>query len=493
MNLAALHISEGRDFPIFFYGQHYLGALEAYIGALLFRIFNPSVLVMRFEVVGFYAAFLVALYALTRRLCTRNFALVVLALLALGSPRILALQGEAVGYPELPLLAALPFLVAFALAMHSHWSLSRKAALYALWGLIAGVALWVHVLTGPYVLMAFLLMLLWQFRDMLKIGLWMILVGFVVGGLPLIWYNIHAGPGQDTLTNVLQMTQVGQTAVYDFWQHTLNTLLVSMPIMAGFSSSCIDQGISTNYPFLPTFHLHCIADQAVWGAGYALLMIIAGTMAIVGLRRSGKDRAEMIKHSASLLLLLAALLTIVLYIRGGASNGDMWDSSRYLICTWVSFPAILWPLWRLRWFARIAAFALIFGVLLHSTAMTFAEIPKAQAENARMNALVNYLEKQHITRFYSEYWTCNKIIFATQERIICGNTWNVNGKLQNGSNRYPAYLADVEQAKDPAFVYPVGDDRIEVAEDSLKRQGKSYVVREVAGYSAIVPKGSALS
>jgi hypothetical protein len=47
-----------------------------------------------------------------------------------------------------------------------------------------------------------------------------------------------------------------------------------MPIMAGFSSSCIDQGISTNYPFLPTFHLHCIADQAAWGFGYALLVII---------------------------------------------------------------------------------------------------------------------------------------------------------------------------------------------------------------------------
>ena len=68
MNLAALHISEGRDFPIFFYGQHYLGVLEAYIGALLFHIFGPSVLPMRLEMIGFYAAFLVVLYALTRRL-----------------------------------------------------------------------------------------------------------------------------------------------------------------------------------------------------------------------------------------------------------------------------------------------------------------------------------------------------------------------------------------------------------------------------------------
>lgn len=490
MNLAALHIFQARDFPIFFYGQHYLGVLEAYIGALLFHIFGPSVLIMRLETIGFCAAFLVVLYALTRRLYTHNFALVVLALFALGSPRILALQSEAVGYPELPLLASFPLLVAFVVAMNTTTSLSKKAALYILWGFLSGIALWVHVLTGPYVLMAFSLMLLWQFKDMIQIGLWMILAGIALGAAPLLWYNIYAGPGQDTLTNVLQMTQVGQTAVYDFWQHALNTMLVSVPLMAGFSSSCIDQGISVNYPFLPTFHLHCIADQAVWGFGYVALMITAGTIAIVGLQRFSKDRLEMVKHSARFLLLLAALLTIIIYIRGGASSGDTWDTSRYLVCTWVSLPTILWPLWRLRWHvARVAAFVLIFIVLLHGVIMTLTAIPEAQAGNARMSTLISYLEKQHITRFYSEYWTCNKIIFATQEKIICSNTWNVNGKLHNGSNRYPVYLTDVEQAKDPAFVYPQGDSRIEVVEKALKVQKISYKVREVAGYIVLIPSG----
>lgn len=491
MNLAALHISQGRDFPVFFYGQHYLGAFEAYIGALLFRVFGPSVLVMRLEMTGFYAAFLCVLYALTRRLYTRNFALVVLALFVLGSPRILALQGEAVGYPELPLLATVPFLVAFVIAMHTaEYSLPKKTMLYALWGLVAGVALWVHVLTGPYALMAFSLMVLWNFRDMLKVGLWAILAGVALGGLPLIWYNIHASAGQDTLTSVLEMTQIGQGIVYDFWQHVLNTLLVSVPLMTGFSSSCIDQGISVSYPFLPAMHLHCVADQAVWGFGYAVLMIIAFTMAIMGLQRSGKD--EMVKHGTRLLLLLAAMLTLVLYIHGGPSGGDTWGASRYLICTWASLPAILWPLWRIPWrSARVAVFALIVLVLAHSTAMAFVEVPNA--ENARMDTLINYLEKRHITRFYSEYWTCNTIIFVTQERLICGDTWNVNGKLQHGYDRYPIYRADVEKAKDPAFVYPVGDSRIAIVENALRKPGKSYEVREVAGCTVIVPRGSGIS
>lgn len=494
MNLAALHISQGRDFPVFFYGQHYLGVLEAYVGALLFRVFGPSVLVMRLEMTGFYAAFLIVLYAFTRRLYSRNFALVVLALFMLGSPRVLALQGEAVGYPELPLLAALPFLVAFLLAMHAQdYPLLKKAALYALWGVVAGIALWVHVLTGPYVLMAFSLMLLWNLRDMLKVGLWAILVGVVIGAFPLLWYNIHAGPGQDTLTNVLQMTQMGQGAVYDFWDHTLNTLLVSVPIMTGFSSQCLSQGISVGYPFLPAAHLHCVAEQAVWGLGYLALIIVAGAMAIRGLRRFSRDRSQMIRQSTRFLLLLAAMLTLVLYIHGGASSGDTRGASRYLICLWVSLPALLWPLWRLRWrSARIALFALLFLVLMHSTAMTFVEVPSVQAENARMATLTSYLEKQHITRFYSEYWTCNRLIFASQERLICGDTWDVNGKLQYGYDRYQSYRADVEKAKNPAFVYPVGDSRIALVETALKQQGSGYEVREIAEDTVIVPRGTLL-
>src|SRR6266508_2061327 len=45
--LMALHISQARHFPTFFYGQSYFGALEAYLAAALFRLagFSPMALV----------------------------------------------------------------------------------------------------------------------------------------------------------------------------------------------------------------------------------------------------------------------------------------------------------------------------------------------------------------------------------------------------------------------------------------------------------------
>jgi hypothetical protein len=38
--LMALHIAAGQEAPVFFYGQHYFGALEAYLIAGLFRLFG---------------------------------------------------------------------------------------------------------------------------------------------------------------------------------------------------------------------------------------------------------------------------------------------------------------------------------------------------------------------------------------------------------------------------------------------------------------------
>ncbi|HEX3642744.1 MAG TPA: hypothetical protein VHV10_15775, partial [Ktedonobacteraceae bacterium] len=155
MNLMALHIAYRGEHPTFFYGQDYLGAFEAYVGAVLFRIFGSSVLVMRLEMVGFYALFLVCLYALLSRLYNCHFALLMLVFFALGSPYVLQLQMWAWGYPDLPLFVTLFFLVAYSLVRNGdRWSWKRRAAMYGLWGLIVGFVLWLHVLTVPYVLAA---------------------------------------------------------------------------------------------------------------------------------------------------------------------------------------------------------------------------------------------------------------------------------------------------------------------------------------------------
>ena len=84
MGLAALHILDGREHPAFFYGQHYMGTLEAYLAAPLLAVAGPSVLALRLPALLCYAAFLWLMYRLTRRLYTPWLAAATVGLLSFG-------------------------------------------------------------------------------------------------------------------------------------------------------------------------------------------------------------------------------------------------------------------------------------------------------------------------------------------------------------------------------------------------------------------------
>ena len=130
LGLMALHIAYRGEFPIFFYGQGYMGPFEAYLAAILFHIIGPSLFVLRFGLILIFCLFLVSIYALTSLLYTKKMALVTLFLLALGSPSIFSLQLRAIGgYPETLLFGTLQFLIASWLA----FSLRRDLPNHARW------------------------------------------------------------------------------------------------------------------------------------------------------------------------------------------------------------------------------------------------------------------------------------------------------------------------------------------------------------------------
>ena len=63
--LMALEILQGKH-QILFWGQPYMGTLEAYLAALLFKLFGPSTLMLRLSLLIYGTAGVLALYALGR-------------------------------------------------------------------------------------------------------------------------------------------------------------------------------------------------------------------------------------------------------------------------------------------------------------------------------------------------------------------------------------------------------------------------------------------
>lgn len=75
MGLMALHIGYHGEHPIFFYGQAYMGALQAYLAGVAFHVLGVSDLTLRLGLVLLTVLFLTAMYLLIRLLYSGPFAL----------------------------------------------------------------------------------------------------------------------------------------------------------------------------------------------------------------------------------------------------------------------------------------------------------------------------------------------------------------------------------------------------------------------------------
>ncbi len=492
MGLMALHIAYRGEHPIFYYGQEYMGPLEAYIGALLFHIFGVSVFTLRLGLLPYFSFFLICMYYLTSMLYTKKLALVTVGLLSLGSSDIIKHQLFAIGgYPEIVLFGALIFLLATWLALsssgqsranrvslvQSYPSTSRRLLTYSFLGLVIGLALWIDQLILPIVAVAGLLLLLFCYREALWGGL-CLAAGSAIGAFPLIIYNISAPARENSLDVLLFLNRVGAGQVaarhISLPQQWLDVFLLSLPIATGVIACQRNDDV----PLLRslTDSLSCITLQSIWAIGLTLLW---GSGVLLACRtlwqychhvstpeERGEKQRTIILHTARLLLLLSAALTFILFARSPAAALYPVTSSRYLICMLLALPALLWPLWRglqrlelsqMRWtwvilICRVGILLLIGTTFLVGTINTFGEIPRTQAAYAREDTLMRALLHLGATHIYSEYWTCNRLIFVSDERILCVS---LNEKLGPGFDRYLPYRAVVNSDPRPTYVFPL--------------------------------------
>src|SRR5207245_258896 len=141
VGLMARHIAFLGERPVFYWGQPYLGSLEAFSAAPLFRVFDSSTFVLKLVPAAYSLAFVAVSAILTRRLFGTGAALATAAYLAVP-PAMWAVWSTKArgGYAELLFLGEALLLATLALAQ----SPSRRLVL--LWGILAGLALWTHLL-----------------------------------------------------------------------------------------------------------------------------------------------------------------------------------------------------------------------------------------------------------------------------------------------------------------------------------------------------------
>jgi hypothetical protein len=485
VGIMALHIAYRGAHPIFFYGQHYMGSLEAFLAAGLFRLFSPSLLLLRVVPLGLFTLALIGIYVLSRLLFSRAWALVTLLLVSAGSGLAMANELRAIGgYPETLLFCALLMLCASWLALSYQPQAAKRTQIrrwlvYLLWGLVAGLGMWTDMLIAPSILASGLLLLLLCWRELWRpLTLLCLFAGLCIGAFPLIYYNLHAAPGQDSLSVIRSLQGAGNPTFHTpsaLLQEVGSTVDVSLPLMTGEPFCPV-----TEIPFVgptsaPT--LACTLARGTWGLGYVALLFLA--CVLIGGRAWRLWRKRKLasnepgfsytlrRQFARAALLLSASLSLVLYTFSSGSFTGPGLHSRYLICLLVSTPAIFWPLQegllRVRMPARAREFILpilSIGVLLAfcslsqlGSVLAINEVPAARALNQQDANLIHTLEAFHVRHIYTDYWTCDTIAFESHEQIICAV---VNSQMQPSLhyNRYFPYYTQVSADPDASYVIP---------------------------------------
>ncbi|WP_167666962.1 DUF423 domain-containing protein [Micromonospora narathiwatensis] len=416
MGLAALHIARGEDFPVWFYGQAYMGPLEAYLAAPLVALTGPSVLAMRLPTLALYALFLALSWRLTRRLGGDGwFGLLVVALLALGSDRVVKNQLIAGGgYPELnPAGVALALLTVGLCAGRSGARLLRWAA----WGLVSGLMLWVDPLLLPYVLGTGVVLIARRRRELAGRAGLVVAGTLLLGAAPMLLDSLRHG--RNPLAAVLAASG-GEAASWG--ERLYGGLVLGPPLGMGFCSPG-----------------HCAGWQLWWAVAFPALLLLAaltawrtlrmptppapdsppaplpatpdpsptplpprGTAADLGnlpLGRDGKcpragehavgDDDRRGSAAVRLALLAGAAAVLLAYTVSSAAGRTPVESSRYLSCLAVATPALLWPLWQFSR-RRVGDLAVSGSVGHHHLAdvhPTDGPEPAAGGRRARLTAL----------------------------------------------------------------------------------------------------------
>ncbi|RAO49014.1 hypothetical protein GAR06_01385 [Micromonospora saelicesensis] len=512
MGLAALHIARGEGFPVWFYGQQYMGTLEAYLAAPVFALAGgPSLLGLRLPTLALYALFLLLAWRLTLRLTgDRWFGLLMVTLLALGSDRIVKNQLIAGGgYPEMNAVGAALALLAVDLATGRPGRRSadaerpggrtadaarpgRRLARWGAWGFLAGLMLWVDPLVLPYVAATGAVLVVFCRRELWGAAGALLGAAAVLGAAPLLLHSLLTG--RNPLHAVLAASGANTSAG---WPDRLHGGLVLGP---GLGMGFCAPG-------------QCATWQLWWALALPLLLAIGAATAWRALRvphpagpaAVGPDAVSpRVAAAARLALVLAAVATLGAYTVSSSAGLTPVESSRYLSCLLISLPALLWPVWTVArhglrpsalgrrgvgsTLARSVAVVLLaatLGTAAHATWRAAETVPATQAAEARHIELVGTLRQLGVRHVRAGYWTCNRLTFASAEQVVCAV---VDDTLRPGFDRYPAYRREVDSAAAPAWVAPAGSPLAEVLDERQRVAPGSLDLVTIEGWRIYLPR-----
>jgi len=461
--LMARHILQGES-PIFFYGQAYMGSLDAWLVAGGFAIFGQQVWVIRLIQVLLYLGTIATTYLIGKTILgSARTGLIAAGLLAIPTVNVtLYTTASLGGYGEAMLIGNGMLLCAHAGGRRLSPDAPVNFRLWlgvALWGLLVGLGLWSNALALIFAVPSGIY-LLWKLRWGLgwRRG-WPIipaaLGGFLIGSLPWWLYAAQVGLAQlvSELTGSAVAVEAGSYAMR-ILNHLFNLILL---------------GGTVTFGFRPPWEVRWL--------GLPLLPFVLMFWAVVilfmarGIERKHERWPERrMVVGVMVVFLLAFILT----------SFGVDPSGRYFVP--MAIPLVLMAAETIqqigqKFWIRLALIAMVVGFHLYGTLQCALRYPPgfttqfyepSVVDHRHLDELIDFLHAEGETVGYSNYWVSYPLAFESEETLIFlpRLPYHEDLRYTERDDRYAPYGEVVAQAGRVAYI----TTRNAALDDQLRQQ-----------------------
>lgn len=482
--LMARHILQGER-PVFFYGQAYMGSLDAWLVAVGFRLLGESVAAIRVVQAALYLLVVATGFAAAWALSARRLVALTAGLSLAIPPVLLALYTTATlgGYNETLIFGNLLIILGYQVTHGKIASWWRWLAL----GLAAGLGWWTNGLIIAFAAPVALLVLYRAWRPHAAFpvpararlpGLALALVGFFAGSAPWWAFNFqhdfaalafYVGGGASDFAG-------NDVGVLPLDQRLFGLLFLGLPTLLGL-----------RFPWSPEFFAPAVGALLVFTYGFALVRLARGIPAADG-------RPALRPDARGLLLLMIGLYAVIFLL----SKFSIDPTGRYFLPLAVPFAVALGALLttirhpaRGLWQAGILA--LVLGYYAagqgwaagHEPGMTTQFNLDTHIPNTYDDALMALLEAHRLDAGYTSYWVAFRMAFLSNERLQYSSALPYKPSLDYtaADERYPAYRAAADQADNPAYITANVAEVRAGLEQMFAEQGLAYDRAEIGPYT----------